>query len=92
MLTFLKCLVGSLSTKEKAEPCLALIKLPNLKQPYYVKLPALKGGASQEMVIMPFLKYLVGGLRHFRTLRNGGPPGSRSSERENREGGGITRP
>jgi hypothetical protein len=43
-------------------------------------------------VMMPFLKCLVGGLRHFMVLRNGGPPGSRSSERENREGGGITRP
>ncbi len=57
-----------------------------------VKLPALKGGASQEMVIMPFLKCLVGGLRHFRTLRNGGPPGFPFLRNgKNREGGGITR-
>ncbi len=92
MLTFLKCLVGSLSTKEKAEPCLALIKLPNLKQPYYVKLPALKGGASQEMVIMPFLKCLVGGLRHFRTLRNGGDPLAPRSAGTGRTGRGEACP
>ena len=32
-------------------------------------------------------KCLAGGLRHFMELRNGGPPGSRSSERENSGGG-----
>jgi hypothetical protein len=28
-----------------------------------------------EGVILPLLKCLVGGLRHFNRLRNGGPPG-----------------
>jgi hypothetical protein len=37
---------------------------------------------------MSFLKCLVGGLRHFRALRNGGPPGSAPKERRTVEGGG----
>jgi len=33
-------------------------------------------------VMMSFLKCLVGGLRHFKALRNGGPPGPERSRGE----------
>jgi len=41
----------------------------------------------------PFLECLAGGLRHFRVLRNGGPPGFPIRRiGENSGGGGFTRP
>jgi hypothetical protein len=50
--------------------------------------PLLQIGIGDEV----FSEWLAGGLRYFKQLWNGGPPGSASLEAENREGGGITRP
>jgi hypothetical protein len=44
------------------------------------------------IVMMPFLKCLAGGLRHFLELQNGGPPGSRSEGSGEQGGGEMTRP
>ncbi|MEE9612826.1 MAG: hypothetical protein V3W19_16355 [Desulfatiglandales bacterium] len=41
---------------------------------------------------MPFLKCLAGGLRHFRVLRNGGPPGFPIHRIGKNSGGGRPHP
>jgi hypothetical protein len=58
-----------------------LLNLRNRVKPWVMYAP----------VMMPFLKCLAGGRRHFIELRMGDPLAHDPKDRENREGGGFTR-